>query len=102
MDRKPSSEHRPRQKEVLLLLRPAEVAEILGLHRNTIYRWLRRGILGRIRLDGSTYINGQELLDRLAPARGRPAFDPELRSRARALLQEWRLRETRSSDPRSV
>jgi excisionase family DNA binding protein len=91
-----------RSREALFLLRPAEVAALLGLNRNTIYRWLRLGTLTRIRLGGSTFVNGQELLDRLAVVRERPAADPELRSRARAFLRELQERETRSSESRSA
>ena len=91
-----------RSREALFLLRPAEVAALLGLNRNTIYRWLRQGTLTRIRLGGSTFVNGQELLDRLAVVRERPAVDPELRSRARAFLRELQERETRSSESRSA
>ncbi|MCC6639639.1 MAG: helix-turn-helix domain-containing protein [Deltaproteobacteria bacterium] len=91
-----------RSREALFLLRPAEVAALLRLNRNTIYRWLRQGTLTRIRLGGSTFVNGQELLDRLAVVRERPAGDPALRSRARALLQELQERGTRSSASRSA
>jgi excisionase family DNA binding protein len=89
-------------REALFLLRPAEVAALLGLNRNTIYRWLRQGTLTRIRLGGSTFVNGQELIDRLAVVRERPAGDPELRLRARALLRELQERGTRSSASRSA
>ena len=89
-------------REALFLLRPAEVAALLGLNRNTIYRWLRQGTLTRIRIGGSTFVNGQELLDRLAVVRERPAVDPELRSRARALLRELQERGTQSSESRSA
>lgn len=92
----------PRFEEAFFLLRPAEVAAILRLNRNTIYKWLRRGILTRIRLGGATYIKGRELLDRLAGARGRPPVAPGLRSRARALRAELRARGTRNSERRSA
>lgn len=92
----------PRSEEAFFLLRPAEVAAILWLHRNTIYKWLRQGMLMRIRLGGSTYINGRELLDRLAGARERPPADAALRSRARALRAELRVRGTRNSERRSA
>lgn len=91
-----------RSKEALFLLRPAEVAALLGLNRNTICRRLRHGTLTRIRLGGSTFVNGQELLDRLAVVRERPAVYPELRSRVRALLRELQARGTRSSACRSA
>lgn len=91
-----------RSREALFLLRPAEVAALLGLNRNTIYRWLRQGTLTRIRLGGSTFVNGQELLDRLAVVRERPGVDLELRSRARAFLRELQARGTRSSESRSA
>jgi excisionase family DNA binding protein len=97
----PPREH-PKLDEVLFLLRPAEVAAILKLNRNTIYKWLRLGILTRIRLGGSTYINGRELLDQLAGERAQPSADPALRSRARALRAELRARGTRNSERRSA
>jgi len=46
------------QKE---LLRPSEVAEICGVSRNTVYRWLRRRVLARHSLGGCTYVTGAEL-----------------------------------------
>jgi excisionase family DNA binding protein len=92
----------PRIEEAFFLLRPAEVAAILRLNRNTIYKWLRQGMLTRIRLGGSTYINGRELLDQVAGARGRPPVDAALRSRARGLRAELRARGTRNSERRSA
>lgn len=92
----------PRIEEAFFLLRPAEVAAILRLNRNTIYKWLRQGMLTRIRLGGSTYINGRELLDHVAGARGRPPVDAALRSRARGLRAELRARGTRNSERRSA
>lgn len=86
----------------ILVLRPAEVASLLGLHRNTMYKWLRQGILTRIRLGGATWINGRELLDRLAGGCDeQPRARPDRSARARALLEELRARETRSSDRRA-
>lgn len=90
----------PRLEEVFFLLRPAEVAAILRLNRNTIYKWLRLGILTRIRLGGSTYISGRELLDQLAASGGRMPVDHGLHARARAFRAELRARGTRNSERR--
>lgn len=93
--------HDRSQEAQIFLLRPAEVAWLLGLNRNTIYKWLCQGILTRIRLGGATWINGYELLDRLLGGCARPASaDPDVRARARALRKELRAREKRSSDRR--
>ena len=43
------------------LLRPSEVAEICGVSRNTVYRWLRRRVLTRHSIGGCTYVTGAEL-----------------------------------------
>ena len=43
------------------LLRPAEVAEICGVTRNTVYRWLRREVFEPVTLGGCTYIRGRDL-----------------------------------------
>ena len=40
------------------LLRPAEVAEICGVTRNTVYRWIRREVFEPVTLAGCTYIRG--------------------------------------------
>ena len=43
------------------LLRPAEVAEICGVTRNTVYRWIRREVFESVTLAGCTYIRGRDL-----------------------------------------
>ena len=43
------------------LLRPAEVAELCGVTRNTIYRWLRRKVFVPVSIGGCTYIRGRDL-----------------------------------------
>jgi hypothetical protein len=43
------------------LLRPAEVANLCGVTRNTIYRWLRRKVFVPILIGGCTYIRGRDL-----------------------------------------
>ena len=43
------------------LLRPAEVAEICGVTRNTVYRWIRRKVFEPITLGGCTFIRGRDL-----------------------------------------
>ena len=37
------------------LLRPTDVARRLGVHRNTIYRWIESGHLPAFQLGGSKY-----------------------------------------------
>ncbi len=92
----------PSHKEALFLLRPADVAEVLGINRNTVYKWLRRGILTRVRIGGSTFVSGHELLRVIEGAGERaPVADPGLRRRARALLEEFRHRESRIAERRA-
>ena len=43
------------------LLRPSDVAEICGVTRNTVFRWLRRGLLERVRIGGATFVKGEDL-----------------------------------------
>jgi hypothetical protein len=43
------------------LLRPAEVAEICGVTRNTVYRWIRQEVFEPVALGGCTYIRGRDL-----------------------------------------
>ena len=38
------------------LLRPSEVAELFGVSRNTVYRWLRREVFVAHRIGGCTFI----------------------------------------------
>lgn len=39
----------------------AEAASIVGTSRNTIYRWLRKGVLERLRNGGRTFVSLQEV-----------------------------------------
>jgi excisionase family DNA binding protein len=50
------------------LLRTAEVAKLLGLHRNTVYRKISDGSLPAVRIgeDGSLRVDAAELEDWLA------------------------------------
>ena len=43
------------------LLRPAEVAEICGGTRNTVYRWIRREVFEPVILGGCTFIRERDL-----------------------------------------
>jgi excisionase family DNA binding protein len=40
--------------ETLTLLRPADVARLLGVHRNSVYRWIKEGGLKALRLGDET------------------------------------------------
>ncbi len=43
------------------LISAAEAASICGTSRNTIYRWLRRGVLEKFREGGRTFVRRQEV-----------------------------------------
>lgn len=55
------------------LLRAAEVADICGVRRNTVYRWIKRGILTRVKIGGATFILAEELREYLRGAKLREA-----------------------------
>ena len=77
------------------LLRPAEVAELCGVTRNTVYRWMRRGVFERVALGGCTYIRGRDLRAHL---NGNPSLcdqpevgcEDELEQEAQEMLLSFR------------
>ena len=87
-----------RLREDLSLLRPAEVAGMLGLHRNTVYKWMRRGLLTRVRLGGATFVSARELVERLDRDEvvDRCA-SPDVRRRAQRMLEEFQGRGSRNA-----
>ena len=80
------------QKE---LLRPSEVAEICGVARNTVYRWLSRRIFVPVKIGGNTYISGDALrahLNGCLKLDTDPVgeYDDELGNDAEAMLLSFR------------
>ena len=77
------------------LLRPAEVAELCGVTRNTIYRWIRRRVFVPVSIRGCTYIRGRDLRAHLngspslydQPAAG---CEGELEQEAQEMLLKFR------------
>jgi excisionase family DNA binding protein len=64
--------------ERICLLRPTDVARQLGVHRNTVYRWIESGHLPAFQLGGAKYavrIDERELERWLHEQSGRPAVD---------------------------
>jgi hypothetical protein len=77
------------------LLRPSEVAEICGVARNTIYRWLRRGVFIPVKIGGATYVKGDDLRVHLngCPGVAQDLVDEErdeLGSEAKAMFLSFR------------
>jgi hypothetical protein len=77
------------------LLRPAEVAEICGVTRNTIYRWIRRKVFVPVSIGGCTYIRGRDVRTHL---NGNPSLcnppeagcEDELEQEAQEMLLSFR------------
>ena len=77
------------------LLRPAEVAVICGVTRNTVYRWIRRNVFVPVSIGGCTYIRGRDLRAHLnvnpslcdQPEAG---FEGELEQEAHEMLLRFR------------
>ena len=75
------------------MLRAAEVAEICGVQRNTVYRWIKRGVFRRVKLGGGTFIRADELREHLSGVepRGSSARGTEnsLDEEARRLFEKF-------------
>ena len=52
------------------LMSPDEAAGYLGVHINTMHRWLKAGTVPAVRLGGQWYIKAATLDDLLEPAKG--------------------------------
>lgn len=48
-----------------LLFRPDEVAKLLSLHRDTIYRWIKQGKLSAIKTPGVSLRISREEIERI-------------------------------------
>jgi transposase-like protein len=49
-----------------------KAAKIAGVHRATIFRWIRQGILPTVKISGHTFIRVDDLNELKRPRRGRP------------------------------
>ena len=76
------------------LLRPGKVAAICGVTRNTVYRWLRRGVLRRIKIGGVTYVSASALREYLNGEARRVeeagSVDETVELEARRMLADFR------------
>ena len=79
------------------LVRPADLARCLRVSRSTVYRWLRQGVLTRIKVGGVTFVSVAEVKDLVAVRSRATRTSGDLERRAAWLLEEMRARESRSS-----
>ena len=73
-----------RRQPERLTYRVREVAEMLGIHERTAWRWLREGRLKRVKVGGATLIPADEVGRRIRPQSS--AADPEVDRTAREML----------------
>ncbi len=78
-----------RQPSERLTYRVREVAEMLGIHERTTWRWLREGRLERVKVGGATLVPADEVARLIRPTASQPvtASDPEVDRVAREMLR---------------
>ncbi len=78
-----------RQPTERLTYRVREVAEMLGIHERTAWRWLREGRLKRVKVGGTTLVRADQLARLIRPTASQPATapDPEVDRVAREMLR---------------
>ena len=78
-----------RQPTERLTYRVREVAEMLGIHERTAWRWLREGRLKRVKVGGTTLVQADQLARLIRPIASQPATapDPEVDRVAREMLR---------------
>lgn len=54
------------------ILTPKELAELFGVHPETVRVWIRRGLLKGWRVGGRLFIHVRDALAFVRPPRGRP------------------------------
>ncbi len=69
--------------------RVREVAEMLGIHERTVWRWLREGRMRSVKVGGATLVPAAEVarLIHPVPAPTATAPDPEVDRVAREMLR---------------
>ncbi len=72
-----------------LTYRVPEVAEKLGIHERTVWRWLREGRLNGVKVGGARLVPADELERLIRPVAAQPATapDPEIDRVAREMLR---------------
>ncbi len=78
-----------RQGVERLAYRARELAEALGVHERTIWRWIAEGRLEPVKVGGATLIPADQVAQRVHGAAPQPsrASDPEVDRVARAILR---------------
>ncbi len=78
-----------RQPVERLTYRVREVAEMLGIHERTAWRWLREGRIRRVKVGGATLVPAVEVARLIRPTASQPATapDPEVDRGAREMLR---------------
>ena len=67
-----------RQPTERLTYRVREVAEMLGIHERTAWRWLREGRLKRVKVGGTTLVPAGEVARLIRPTASQSATAPDL------------------------
>ena len=80
---------RRRQGVERLAYRARELAEALGVHERTVWRWIAEGRLTPVKVGGATLIPADQVAQRVHGAAPQPsrASDPEVDRVARAMLR---------------
>ena len=78
-----------RQPTERLTYRVREVAEMLGIHERTVWRWFRESRLKRVKVGGTTLVPADEVARLIRPTASQPATapDPEIDRVAREMLR---------------
>ncbi len=80
---------RRRHQAERLAYRARELAEALGVHERTVWRWIAEGRLAPVKVGGATLIPADQVAQRVPGAAPQPsrASDPEVDRVAREMLR---------------
>ena len=67
-------------RQVTEVLRPAEAAQVLGVSRGTVYRWIKNGQIETVSTPSGPLVTKQTLMNMcgIRPEYARPEIDPQV------------------------